>query len=94
MQRYSCFMLTTGNQRPKGMTAFANRVYDVLQSYTVSPWNVLKVECGWRGVDPLSLEPTHLEALIPSLGAHVARMTDDGHAVELMDSLRKLLRSV
>jgi hypothetical protein len=86
-------MLTTGNQRPRGMSAFANRVYDVLQTYTVSPWNVLKVECGWRGVDPLALEPDHLESLIPSLGAHVARMTDDDHGVVVMSSLRALLRS-
>ena len=74
------------------MTAFATAVYDVLQEFTVSPWNVLKVECGWRGVDPLSLEPSHLESLIPSLGAHVARMTDDDNGVTVMTSLRALLR--
>jgi hypothetical protein len=84
-------MLTTGGQKPKGMTAFADRVYDVLQTYTVSPWNVLKVECGWRGVDPLSMDETHLEPLIPSLGAHVARMTDDDNARALMSDLRGLL---
>ena len=74
------------------MSAFANMVYDVLQTYTVSPWNVLKIECGWRGVDPLSLEPDHLEPLIPSLGAHVARMTDDDNGNDVMDSLWTLLR--
>ncbi len=73
------------------MTAFADRVYDVLQVFTVSPWNVLKVECGWRGVDPLTLDPDHLESLIPSLGAHVARMTDEDHARDLMNRLRALL---
>ena len=73
------------------MGAFAERVYDVLQNYTVSPWNVLKVECGWRGVDPLTLEETHLAALIEPLGAHVARMTDQQNAVELKEQLRLLL---
>ena len=85
-------MLTTGGQKPRGMTPFADRVYDVLQTYTVSPWNVLKVECGWRGVDPLHLERASLEPLIAALGAHVARMTDDDNALELMTSLRALLR--
>ena len=84
-------MLTTGNQRPRGMTVFANLVYDVLQTYTVSPWNVLKVECGWRGVDPLTLERGHLEPLISPLGAHVARMTDDDNGADVMSSLRTLL---
>lgn len=85
-------MLTTGGLRPRGMTDFANRVYDVLERFTVSPWNVMKAECGWRGVDPLSLEPVHLEPLVASMGAHVARMTDDDNAVELMRALRELLR--
>lgn len=85
-------MLTTGGLRPRGMTEFTSRVYDVLERYTVSPWNVLKMECGWRGLDPLSLEPVHLEPLVASLGAHVARMTDDDHAIELMRALRELLR--
>ena len=73
------------------MSWFAERVYDVLQTYTVSPWNVLKVECGWRGVDPLLLEPEGFEPLIPSLGAHVARVTDDANAEDLMNQLRTLL---
>jgi hypothetical protein len=85
-------MLTTGGQKPKGMTAFADRVYDVLQIYTVSPWNILKVECGWRGMDPLMLEQPGFAALIPSLGAHVARMTDDENAEELMGQLWDLVR--
>ena len=85
-------MLTTGGLRPRGMSEFASRVYDVLQRFTVSPWNVLKLECGWRGLDPLALEPAHLEPLVASLGAHVARMTDDDNGIELMRALRELLR--
>ncbi|MCC7072755.1 MAG: hypothetical protein IT383_15620 [Deltaproteobacteria bacterium] len=85
-------MLTTGGLRPRGMTEFANRVYDVLARFTVSPWNVLKLECGWRGLDPLALEPGHLEPIVASLGAQVARMTDDDNGIELMRALRDLLR--
>ena len=85
--------MTTGGLKPRGMTAFADRVYDILQTYTVSPWNVLKVECGWRGLDPLSLDAEHLETLIPVLGAHVARMTDEDNAHDLMVQLRALLRA-
>ena len=86
-------MLTTGGLKPRGMSKFADRVYDVLQTYTVSPWNVLKVECGWRGIDPLTLDAAHLDSLIPSLGTHVARMTDDDNAHDLMVQLRALLRA-
>ncbi|HEY4221975.1 MAG TPA: hypothetical protein VGO62_11540 [Myxococcota bacterium] len=86
-------MLTTGGQRPRGMSPFSNRVYDVLEIYTVSPWNVLKVVCGWRGVDPLDLQPDALGPLIPELGAHVARMTDDENGRGAMDKLQALLRA-
>lgn len=84
-------MLTTGGLRPNGMSAFASRVYDVLQVYTVSPWNVLKVECSWRGVDPFTLEAPQLEPLLPRLCSHVARMTDDDNGRALGDALRILI---
>jgi hypothetical protein len=73
------------------MAPFAERVYDVLRIYTVSPWNVLKVECGWRGVDPLGLDEAELAPLIEALGAHVERMTDADNARDLKAQLRSLL---
>lgn len=85
-------MLTTGGLRPTGMNAFTARVFDVLERFIVSPWNVLKVECGWRGVDPLNLDEKLLESLLPKVKAHVARMTDDDNAIELEVELRRLTR--
>jgi hypothetical protein len=74
------------------MNAFTGRVFEVLERYVVSPWSVLKVECGWRGVDPLHLDEKVLESLLPKVRAHVARMTDDDNADELLVDLRRLLR--
>ena len=85
-------MLTTGGVRPRDMNAFTGRVFDVLERFIVSPWNVLKVECGWRGVDPLNLDAKILESLLPKVRIHVARMTDDENAADLDDELRRLTR--
>jgi hypothetical protein len=84
-------MLTTGGLRPRGMNAFSAQVFEVLERFLVAPWNVLKVECGWRGVDPLNLDANVLEPLIPKLCRHVARMTDDENAAEVERALRILL---
>jgi len=85
-------MLTTGGVRPRDMNPFTGRVFDVLERFIVSPWNVLKVECGWRGVDPLNLDEKILESLLPKVRIHVARMTDDENAAHLDDELRRLTR--
>ena len=85
-------MLTTGGLRPTGMNAFTGRVFEVLERFVVSPWNLLKVECGWRGLDPLRLDEGLLENLLPKVRAHVARMTDDENAAEVDFELRRLLR--
>ena len=84
-------MLTTGGLRPTGMNAFTSAVFDVLERFIVSPWNVLKVECGWRGVDPLNLDEPSLGTLLPRLRAHVARMTDDDNGADAEVALRQLL---
>lgn len=83
-------MLTTGGLRPRGMSEFAERVYDVLEVYSVSPWNLLKSACGWYGVDPLTLEAHTFAPLIDRLGAQVARMTDEENAAELVEMLKTL----
>ncbi len=85
-------MLTTGGLRPNGMNAFTTRVFEVLERFMVSPWNLLKVECGWRGVDPLNLDEKTLESLIPKVRVHVARMTDDENGAALESELRRLTR--
>ena len=84
-------MLTTGGLRPRGMNAFTSNVFDVLERFIVSPWNLLKVECGWRGVDPLNLDAPMLDTLLPKLRAHVARMTDDDNATDAASALQELL---
>ncbi len=86
-------MMTTGGRRPSGMNTFTGQVFEVLERFVVSPWNVLKVECGWRGVDPLRLDEKALENLLPKVRAHVARMTDDDNADEVEGALRRLLPS-
>lgn len=73
------------------MNPFTSAVFDVLERFIVSPWNLLKVECGWRGVDPLNLDPPMLDTLLPKLRAHVARMTDDDNATEVAVALQELL---
>ena len=84
-------MLTTGGMRPTGMNNFTGSVFDVLEKFILSPWNVLKVECGWRGVDPLHVDPAVLEGLLPGIRKHVARITDDENAAECEAGLRALL---
>jgi hypothetical protein len=73
------------------MNTLSTQVFQVLEAFVVSPWNVLKTECGWRGVDPLNLEPQVLTALLPRLRAQVARMTDADHAAHAEASLRELV---
>jgi len=84
-------MLTTGGLRPTGMNAFTASVFDVLERFIVSPWNVLKVECGWRGVDPLNLDAAVLTSILPRVRTHIARMTDDENAVDADAALKVLL---
>jgi hypothetical protein len=84
-------MLTTGGLRPTGMNPFTCAVFEVLERYIVSPWSLLKVECGWRGVDPLNLNPPILNTLLPRLRSHVARMTDDDNASDVERALQELL---
>ncbi len=84
-------MLTTGGMRPSGMNAFTSSVFDVLERFILSPWNVLKVECGWRGFDPLQIDAASLEALLPNIRKHIARMTDDDNALECHGALMALL---
>jgi len=84
-------MLTTGGLRPTGMNAFTSSVFDVLDRFIVSPWNVLKVECGWRGLDPLNIDATTLQSLLPRIRTHIARMTDDENASDAASALQALL---
>jgi hypothetical protein len=73
------------------MNTFTGSVFDVLERYTLSPWNVLKVECGWRGVDPLNVDAAVLATLLPYIRKHIARMTDDDNAAEAEAALRSLV---
>ena len=84
-------MLTTGGQRPQGLNPFTDSVFRVLEAFVVSPWGVLKLECSRGGLDPLNLDEGDLEALLPRLRAHVARLTDGDHADHAEASLRDLL---
>jgi hypothetical protein len=84
-------VLTTGGMRPTGINNFTGSVFDVLEKHILSPWNVLKVECGWRGVDPLHMDPAVLESLLPGIRKHVARITDDENAADCEAGLRALL---
>lgn len=84
-------MLTTGGMRPTGMNPFTSAVFDVLEKHILSPWNVLKVECGWRGVDPLHMDAAVLETLLPNIRKHIARVTDDENAIECEAALLALL---
>lgn len=86
-------MLTTGGLRPSGMNGFTASVFDVLERFIVSPWNVLKVECGWRGVDPLNLDANTLTGLLPRLRIHVARVTDEENGLEAEAALADLVAS-
>jgi hypothetical protein len=84
-------VLTTGGMRPSGMNGFTSTVFDVLEKFILSPWNVLKVECGWRGFDPLQVDAAALEALLPSIRKHIARMTDDDNARDCDAALSALI---
>jgi hypothetical protein len=89
--RWEALMLTTGGLRPTGMNAFTASVFDVLERFIVSPWNVLKVECGWRGVDPLNIDAALLTSILPRVRTHIARMTDDENALDAETALKGLL---
>ena len=84
-------MLTTGGLRPTEMNAFTSSVFEVLEQFVLSPWNVLKAECGWRGDDPLNITNETLTTLLPRVRVHIARMTDDDNAGNAEDALRRLL---
>ena len=84
-------MLTTGGCRPSGMNTFTDAVYGVLEGFVLSPWNVLKVECGWRGIDPCDLDRTLLRSMQPRIVAHVARLTDEDNAAACCAALDELL---
>lgn len=84
-------VLTTGNQRPKGLNAFSSRIYAVLEAPLVCPWHMLASSCSWRGIDPLELSASDLSRLIPLLGEQAARVSDDEHALKLMHSLEALV---
>jgi hypothetical protein len=84
-------MLTTGAQRPHGLSPLSSRVFEVLEGFVLAPWSILKVECGWHGIDPLSLDEGLLEQVIPRLGRAVARMTDREHGLAAEQALRQLL---
>jgi hypothetical protein len=74
------------------MNAFTGDLYDVLEAFVLSPWNVLKVECGWRGVDPCNIQRDELAWLVPALRAHVARVTDDENGDACAAALLALLQ--
>ena len=84
-------VLTTGGMRPSGMNGFTGSVFDVLEKFILSAWNVLKVECGWRGFDPLQMDAAALEALLPNIRKHIARMTDDDNARDCHAALSALI---
>ncbi len=63
--------------RPTEMNALSTKVFDVLEESVVSPWQMLKVECGWRGFGPLQLDAHVLAFLVPKLRFYVTRISDD-----------------
>ncbi len=83
-------MLTTGAQRPTGLNAFTADVYEVLESFVMSPWSVLKGACGWT-INPCDLDDAALRSLLPRLRKDVARVTDDANADALVAALAALV---
>lgn len=84
-------MLMPAGHRPSGLNALTESVYGVLESFVLSPWSVLKVECLWRGVDPCALDDDLLRSLLPGLQRHVARVTDDDNAAHACAALAALV---
>lgn len=63
-------------------------VLNALEEYTVLAWAVLKTQCRSMGMDPTSLTPAQLEALIPRLTRSVARFSSPAKASALEAGLR------
>ncbi len=77
--------------RPCGLSGFGSRVYDVLEQFTVSPWNLLKNACRGVGINPLELEADGFAPVLSELQDQLARMTDDEHGAALAAQLQSLL---
>jgi hypothetical protein len=86
-------VLTTGNLRPRGLSAFCCRVFDVLEAHVVSPWHLLSSICAWQNMDPLALTAEDVLVLAPILGSQVARVTDVDHGLHLTQALQSLAQS-
>jgi len=84
-------MLTTGGQKPTGMTPFSERVYDALTEFVLSPWNVLKIVCRPHGLDPLALSPEELVVIIDAIADQVRLVTDDENAASAKRSLSAVI---
>lgn len=83
-------MLTTGNLRPRGLSTFGTRLFDVLEAHVVSPWHLLASTCSRKGIDPLAMTAHDLVQLAPLLSEQVARVTDERHGLRLMHALQAL----
>jgi hypothetical protein len=91
MSHYDCHMLTTGGVRPQGLDGFTDRVYRTLETYVMSPWNVLKIACAKHGLDPLHLSDTGLVTLIDQVAHQLETITDAEHASDARRALSELL---
>jgi hypothetical protein len=78
--------------RPEGLSAVAERVFDVLARHTMFPWPVLKTQCERIGVDPFRLTPASLDGqLLDNLAASVARFTSPAKGAEVRDELAAII---
>lgn len=58
---------------PPPLGPLARAVHDVLERHTAFPWPVLKSQCRRRGIDPRTLTPITLGAVIEDLAFAIAR---------------------
>jgi hypothetical protein len=91
---YRLLMLTTGGVRPNGLDGFTTQVYRTLESYVMSPWNVLKVACAKHGLDPLHISDSGLLTLIDQVTDQLEMITDAAHATDAKRALTELLTPI
>jgi len=86
-------MIALDRRPPRALCPFSISVYGVLERYTAFPWPALKSQCRRRGIDPSSLTPATLGAVIQDLALAVGRFTSMSSGLAVRRELVALLRA-
>jgi hypothetical protein len=78
------------SSRPENLTPFASQVYDTLAKYTAFPWPIMMAQCRRAGLNPVTLTPGELEAVVEFMAEAVARFTSPDKGAAVLAEMRSL----